>query len=261
MKKAYDAVIIGAGHNGLVTSAYLARQGLRVLVCEKRSVIGGAACTEEIVKGFKFSRASYLLSLFRPKIIDDLNLREHGLNYYFRDPSSYTPVKNPLNRNQRSLLLSSTDNQFNTKQIAKFSKQDAESYHMYENWLTKICRAIDELIRSPPPNITQMNNAYKISDRFRAYNYSLKTFYNLFKALGVNGSIDLYQLLTSSASRILDKWFESDIVKATLATDGLIGAMLGPYDSGTAYVLLHHVMGGLNGSASKYTRSYCFSFF
>ncbi|CAF3952152.1 unnamed protein product [Rotaria sp. Silwood2] len=252
MKKAYDVIIIGAGHNGLVTSAYLARQGLRVLVCEKRSVIGGAACTEEIIKGFKFSRASYLLSLFRQKIIDDLNLREHGLKYYFRDPSSYTPIKNLINNNQRSLLLSSSDNQFNMKQIAQFSKKDAENFHIYEEWLTKICRAIDELIHSPPPDLSQMNQNYKILDRFRAYNYSMKIFYNLFRKLGLNGSMDLYQLLTSTASRILDKWFESDVVKATLATDGLIGAMLGPYDSGTGYILLHHVMGGLDGRANAW---------
>jgi phytoene dehydrogenase-like protein len=250
MKKAYDVIIIGAGHNGLVTSAYLARQGLRVLVCEKRSIIGGAACTEEIIKDFKFSRASYLLSLFRPKIIDDLNLREYGLKYYFRDPNSYTPIKNPINHNQRSLLLSS-DNQFNAQQIARFSKNDAENFHKYEQWLAKICRAIDELIHSPPADLYQMNKKNKTSDRFRAYNYSLKMFYNLFQKLGLNGSIDLYQLLTSSASRILNKWFESDVIKATLATDGLIGAMLGPYDSGTGYILLHHVMGGLDGRASK----------
>lgn len=143
MKKAYDVIIIGAGHNGLVTSAYLARQGLRVLVCEKRSIVGGAACTEEIIKGFKFSRASYLLSLFRPKIIDELNLREHGLKYYFRDPSSYTPIKHPVNEKQRSLLLSSTDHHFNAEQIGRFSKKDAANYQKYEDWLTKHCRAID----------------------------------------------------------------------------------------------------------------------
>ncbi|UJR23353.1 hypothetical protein I4U23_026365 [Adineta vaga] len=252
MKKAYDAIIVGAGHNGLVTSAYLARQGLRVLVCEKRSVIGGAACTEEIIKDFKFSRASYLLSLFRPKIIDDLNLREHGLKYYFRDPSSYTPIKHPINHEQRSLLLSSTDNQFNAQQIAKFSKKDAENFHKYEEWLMKICRAIDELIHSPPPDLAQMSKNNKLSDRLRAYNYSMKLFYNLFQKLGFRGSTDLYQLLTSSASRILDQWFESDVIKATLATDGLIGAMLGPHDRGTGYILLHHVMGGLDGRANAW---------
>lgn len=143
MKKAYDVIIVGAGHNGLVTSAYLARKGLRVLVCEKRPIIGGAACTEEIVPGFKFSRASYLLSLFRPKIIDDLNLREHGLKYYFRDPCSYTPLKKPLNNDQRSLLLSSSNSQFNREQIARFSPNDAQKLHQYEEWLTKICRALD----------------------------------------------------------------------------------------------------------------------
>jgi phytoene dehydrogenase-like protein len=251
MKKAYDVIIVGGGHNGLVTSAYLARQGLRVLVCEKRSIIGGAACTEEIVKDYKFSRASYLLSLFREKIITDLNLREYGLKYYFRDPCSYTPIKKPINNNQRSLLLSSTDNQFNTKQIAKFSIKDAENYHKYEEWLTKICRTMDQLIQSRPPDLSQMTKTNPISKRYRAYNYSFNIFYNLFKKLGLNGSIDLYQLLTSPASKVLDKWFESDIIKATLATDGLIGAMLGPYDSGTGYILLHQVMGGLDGRASK----------
>lgn len=250
MKKAYDAIIVGAGHNGLVTSAYLARQGLRVLVCEKRPVIGGAACTEELIPGFKFSRASYLLSLFRQKIIDDLNLREHGLKYYRRDPSSYTPLKNPGNT-IRSLLLSSSNNDFNRQQIAQFSKKDADNFLRYEEWLTKICRAIDKIIYSPPPDLDRMDRKYNTSDRFRAYNYSLKIFYDLFKKLGLNGSIDLYKLLTTPASRILNEWFESDIIKATLVTDGLIGAMLGPHDSGTGYILLHHVMGGLDGHASK----------
>ena len=143
MKKAFDVIIVGAGHNGLVTSAYLARQGLRVLVCEKRPIVGGAACTEEIIKDFKFSRASYLLSLFRPKIIDDLDLRAHGLKYYFRDPSSYTPVKSPKSGQPRSLLLSSTDGQFNAEQIGRFSRKDAENYHKYEDWLTNLCRAIN----------------------------------------------------------------------------------------------------------------------
>ena len=250
MKKAYDVIIIGAGHNGLVTSAYLARQGLRVLVCEKRPIVGGAACTEEIVEGFKFSRASYLLSLFRPKIIDDLKLREHGLKYYHRNPYSYTPIKNPIDENRRSLLLSA-DNQFNQQQIARFSVKDAENFHRYEQWLMKISRAIEQLIHSPPPDLLRMRQNIKTTDRYRAYKYSLKLFYNLFQKLGFNGSLDLYQLLTSSASRILDKWFESDLMKATLATDGLIGAMLGPYDSGTGYILLHHVMGGLDGQDSK----------
>jgi phytoene dehydrogenase-like protein len=96
-----------------------------------------------------------------------------------------------------------------------------------------------------------MNRHTNLTDRYRAYNYALKQFYDLFKRLGLDGAMDLYQLLTSSANRVLDKWFESDVVKATLATDGLIGAMLGPYDSGTGYILLHHVMGGLDGRASK----------
>jgi phytoene dehydrogenase-like protein len=143
MKKAYDVIIVGAGHNGLVTSAYLARQGLRVLICEKRPILGGAACTEEIIPQFQFSRASYLLSLFRQEIIDDLNLREHGLKYYFRDPCSYTPIKRPINEHQRSLLLSSTNDQFNREQIARFSSHDAENYYRYEQWLTKLCRALD----------------------------------------------------------------------------------------------------------------------
>jgi len=253
MKKAvYDVIIVGAGHNGLVTSAYLARQGLRVLVCEKRPIVGGAACTEEIVPGFKFSRASYLLSLFRPKIIDDLNLRQHGLKYYFRDPCSYTPIKNT----QRSLLLSSSNDDFNRKQIAQFSTKDAENFHSYEKWLTNLCRAIDELIHSPPPDLNQMNPTNSINDRLRAYKYSGQMFYNLFKKLGLKGSLDLYELLTTSASRILNKWFESDIIKSTLVTDGLIGAMLGPYDNGTAYVLLHHVMGGLDGRASRLNENF-----
>lgn len=140
LKSSYDVVIIGAGHNGLVAANYLAKfspKPLRICVLEQRPVVGGAAVTEEIVPGFKFSRASYLLSLFRPVIIKDLDLMRHGiLKFYMRDPSSYTPLleSDPqYSSKSRSLTLSS-NHEFNYEQIAKFSKKDAQQYGLYEKW-------------------------------------------------------------------------------------------------------------------------------
>ncbi|ETN84613.1 hypothetical protein NECAME_17076 [Necator americanus] len=144
----YDAIVVGGGHNGLTAAAYLARAGKRVCVLERREVLGGAAVTEEIVPGFKFSRASYLLSLIRPIVIKDLNLKDHGLRHHIRNPSSFTPV-----RNSKDSLLLGLDMQENCNEIGKFSKRDAEAFPKYEAFIERIVRPLEPMMDEVPIDI------------------------------------------------------------------------------------------------------------
>uniref|UniRef100_A0A914BY49 Pyridine nucleotide-disulfide oxidoreductase domain-containing protein 2 n=1 Tax=Acrobeloides nanus TaxID=290746 RepID=A0A914BY49_9BILA len=146
LKTQYDAIVVGGGHNGLTAAAYLAKAGKKVCVLERRHVLGGAAVTEEIVPGFKFSRASYLLSLFRPQVMEDLKLKEHGLRYHIRDPSSFTPLRN----SNKSLLIGHLDMKKNQEEIAQFSKKDAEEYPKYEHRMEEIVKSIEGLIDQEP---------------------------------------------------------------------------------------------------------------
>lgn len=233
LKSSYDAVIIGGGHNGLVASAYLAKAGKKVAVLEKRHVLGGAAVTEEIIPGYKFSRASYVLSLLRPKIIDELELKRHGLKVHLRNPNSFTPLIDGSN----SLTLG--DGHQNTyNEIAKFSKQDAENYFKFDAKLEKFSQAIEPLLDASPPNL---NNS------LFAERENIKKLYQMGKILGVKNIPEFYKLLTAPISTVLNEWFESEPLKATLGTDGVIGAWISPYSAGSGYVLLHHVMGGIDG--------------
>ena len=250
IKSKYDVVIIGAGHNGLVAANYLAKfskKKLSICVIENRDVIGGAAVTEEIVPGFKFSRASYLLSLFRPVILNDLDLMRHGmLKFYKRDPSSYTPIleTDPQFKLSRSLTLSA-DSKFNHAQIGKFSKKDAQNYEKYENWLFDICSVLENYMDMAPPDakiIKQKGNLLNKIKYLRSYVKDFKT-----AKFFAHNYEDIYRLFAEPASYLLDEWFESDVLKATLATDSVIGAMLSPYSEGSAYVLLHHIIGGIDG--------------
>lgn len=245
LKSNYDVIIIGAGHNGLVSAAYLQRSGLKVCVLEKRHVIGGAAVTEEIVPGFKFSRASYLLSLLRPQIYKDLELKKYGLKVFLRDPSAYTPLLHPggLNQKAASLTLGRDPNE-NKKQIGQFSKNDAEKFEEYENQLSRIVDALEPLIDNPPLHFETIDKG-GIGNLVKSWP-SLKTLGRSVKLLGKDKT-DFYELLTAPASKVLDKWFESEPLKACLATDAVIGAMTSPYLPGSGYVLLHHVMGELEG--------------
>ncbi|XP_040847755.1 pyridine nucleotide-disulfide oxidoreductase domain-containing protein 2 [Ochotona curzoniae] len=245
LKPEYDAVVIGAGHNGLVAAAYLQRLGVNTAVFERRHVIGGAAVTEEIIPGFKFSRASYLLSLLRPQIYTDLELKKHGLRLHLRNPHSFTPMleDGTGGRVPRSLLLGA-DMVENQKQIARFSQKDAQAFPRYEAFLSRLTSAIDPLLDAAPVDLVGLQRG-SLQQRLK----SLSTLTPLLKA-GFTLGVQLpryYQVLVAPITKVLSHWFESEPLKATLATDAVIGAMMSPHTPGSGYVLLHHVMGGLEG--------------
>ncbi|KAK4783331.1 hypothetical protein SAY86_007705 [Trapa natans] len=241
-EKKWDALIIGGGHNGLTAAAYLARGGLSIAVIERRHVIGGAAVTEELVHGFKFSRCSYLQSLLRPAVIKELELGRHGLKLLKRSPSSFTPCLDG-----RYLLLGS-DKEFNHSEISKFSKHDAEAYPRYEHQLENFCKFMDPLLDLPTPETLRDNSSF--SGRFK-HRMHQSVFWacclRRAQSLGQKDMVDFMDLLLSPASKVLNNWFEADVLKATLATDAVIGAMASVHTPGSGYVLLHHVMGETNG--------------
>ncbi|XP_032890356.1 pyridine nucleotide-disulfide oxidoreductase domain-containing protein 2 [Amblyraja radiata] len=245
LRAEYDAVIIGAGHNGLTAAAYLQKSGVKTAVLERRHVIGGAAVTEEIIPGFKFSRASYVLSLLRPQVIQELELKKHGLRVHIRDPASYTPMlEEGVGGNPPRSLLLGRDMEETQRQIAQFSPKDAQAYAAYEALTSRIAAAIQPLLDTAPVDIPSLTDG-SLRQRVRA----LRTVKPLVHA-GLRLGKDIpqfYELLTAPISRILNRWFESEPLKATLATDGVIGAMISPHAPGSGYVLLHHVMGELEG--------------
>ncbi|XP_045709681.1 pyridine nucleotide-disulfide oxidoreductase domain-containing protein 2 [Phyllostomus hastatus] len=246
LKPEYDAVVIGAGHNGLVAAAYLQKLGVSTAVFERRHVIGGAAVTEEIIPGFKFSRASYLLSLLRPQIYTDLELKKHGLKLHLRNPHSFTPLleEGTGNKLPRSLLLG-TDMAENQKQIAQFSQKDAQAFPQYEDFIYRLALAIDPLLDAAPVDMEAFGQG-SLLQRLK----SLATLAPLLQAGRTLGARlpQYYEVLTAPMTKVLDQWFESEPLKATLATDAVIGAMTSPRTPGSGYVLLHHMMGGLEGT-------------
>ncbi|XP_072534087.1 pyridine nucleotide-disulfide oxidoreductase domain-containing protein 2 [Salminus brasiliensis] len=243
LRTQYDAVIIGGGHNGLVASAYLQKGGLKTAVLERRHVLGGAAVSEEVIPGFHFSRASYLLSLLRPHICQDLELKKHGLKVYMRDPHAFTPLLEEGVRGQppRSLLLGN-DLAKNQQEIGKFSEKDAKVFPHYVAHLEKLACAIHPLLDAPPVDILGMTQG-SLRKRIAAMK-SLKPLLKSGLKLGKNIP-DFYELITAPIMKVLNRWFESEPLRATLATDSVIGANTSPSSPGSGYVLLHHVMGEL----------------
>jgi phytoene dehydrogenase-like protein len=227
----YDIIIIGGGHNGLTAAAYLARARLKVLVLERRELVGGTCVTEEVWPGFKVSTAAYVNSLFRPQIIRDLELKKHGFEMLPRNPSSFSPF--PDGR----YLMMGPDADLNRREVSKFSAKDAVALPQYEKMLERIADFIEPTLEETPPNPFSLRPGQL---------WKLGSLGWRFRKLGKDAGTAI-DVLTGSARAILDRWFESDEVKATLATDGIIGAMAAPSMPGTAYVLFHHVMGECNG--------------
>jgi len=224
-------LVIGGGHNGLVCAAYLARGGADVTVLEARGLLGGACVTEELWQGYRVSRGAYVLSLFRPQIARDLELERHGLVVLPRSPSSMTPLGDG-----RALVLGA-DTQSNVREIARFSTRDAEAWPRYEAFLGRVARAFEPLLDRCPPQWPP-----------RSWR-DLRTTARLGRSgLQLGGDLpEALRLLTGSARSILEQWFESEPLRATLATDAVIGAFASPSDAGTGYVLFHHVMGSIAG--------------
>ena len=227
----HDAIVVGAGHNGLVAACYLVRAGLRVLVLERRPMVGGACVTEEVFPGFKVSTAAYVSSLFRPEIVRDLRLREYGFEVLARNPSSFTPLPDG-----RSLTLG-PDAEWTRREIGRFSARDAAKYPQYEAMLERVAALVEPTLGMTPPDLTRpgLRGLRDLLGLGRS-----------FRRLG-DGAPEAVELLTGAARAILERWFESPVLQATLATDAIIGAMASPSMPGTGYVLFHHVMGETDG--------------
>ena len=228
----YDAIIIGGGHNGLVCAAYLAKAGRKVLVLESRHVLGGAAVTEELYPGFKFSVCSYVVSLFRPHIIRELDLARHGMELIPLE-CSLLPLPNG------DSLCRWSDCHETRREIARFSQRDAEIYPEFGMAMTKLSYFARDIIDSTAPDPASMNPVEIIK---------LLRLGKKFQALGPDLIHLNMQLMTMSAVDFLDEWFESPVLKAPMSVSGIIGTMLGVRSPGTAYVLLHHYMGDIDGA-------------
>ena len=217
----YDAIVIGGGHNGLVNAAYLAKAGKKVLVLERRYVLGGAACTEEIFPGFKFSVCSYVVSLLRPEIIRELDLPRHGLEILPLD-GTFTPMPNGDH------LWRVNDHGVTRREIARHSKLDAEAYDEFGKAMVQMCRFVKPILSMVPPDPTTLNPKDLMKLLFLG---------RRFKDLDGEDKYNQVQLMTMSAIDFLDQWFETDVLKATMSASGIIGTFLGVRSPGTAYVL------------------------
>jgi phytoene dehydrogenase-like protein len=230
-----DVIVVGGGHNGLVAAAYLAAAGLKVTVLERRAIVGGAAVTEEFHPGFRNSIAAYTVSLLNAKIIRDLGLHRRGLRIVERPISNFLPLPDG-----RFLKVAPG----RTKaEVAKFSARDAERLDTYEARLERMADVLRALALETPPNVATgqglIANLGTLLDTAKVA--------NRLRSLGLEGQRDCVEIFTRSAGDFLDQWFESDPIKAILGFDGIVGAYASPYAAGTAYVLLHHCFGEVNG--------------
>lgn len=230
-RDATDVLIVGAGHNGLTCAAYLAAAGLSVRILEKNDVVGGAAVTEEFHPGFRNSVASYTVSLLNPKVIADLQLARHGLKIVHRPAANFWPI------DDSRYLLMRGDLAERQAAVAQFSKRDAERLPDYDAMLERAADVLRDLVLTTPPNagggIAEMIRGARVGKRF--------------VGLGLKEKRILLDLFTRSAADFLNGWFESDVVKAAFAFDGIVGNFAAPSTPGTAYVLLHHCFGEVNG--------------
>ncbi len=228
----YDAIVVGGGHNGLVAAAYLARAGKRVIVFERRHVLGGAAVTEEIHPGFKYTVCSYVVSLLRPEIIRELELPRHGLEILPLE-STFTPLPDD------DYLVRWADHDQTRRELYRHSARDAEAYDEFGRLMYQLAVAVKPILAMIPPDPTSMSPK------------DLMGFLRLgkhFRGLGHEQFHALHKLMTMSSADYLDEWFETESLKATMSASGIIGTFLGPRSPGTAYVLLHHYMGEIDGA-------------
>jgi phytoene dehydrogenase-like protein len=231
MTRRFDAVVIGGGHNGLTTAAYLARAGRKVVVLEKRHVLGGAATTEEVFPGFRFSVASYVVSLLRPEIIRELELPKHGLEILPLD-GTFTPLDDDY-------LWRVNDHGKTMRELRRWSKNDAEAYEEYGQLMVDMARFIKPILSVVPPDPGKVNPMQWLP---------LVGLAKKFRDLPERHQAVFVQLMTMSAADFLDQWFETDPLKATMSASGIIGTFQGVRSPGTAYVLLHHYMGEIDGA-------------
>ena len=232
MAQHYDVIVIGGGHNGLTNAAYLAKAGKKVVVLERRHVLGGAAVTEEIIPGFLFSECSYVVSLLRPEIIRDLDLPRHGLEILPLD-GTFSPMLNG------DYLWRMNDHGRTVREIRRHSRVDAEAYDEFSKMMTPMCRFAKPILSMIPPDPTTLR-----PKDLRQLHFLMQRF----RDLSSDERYTLIQLMTMSAADFLDQWFETDVLKATMSASGIIGTFLGIRSPGTAYVLLHHYMGEIDGA-------------
>ena len=230
----YDAVLIGGGHNGLTCAGYLAMAGFKVVVLERRHIVGGAAATEEFHPGFRNSVAAYTVSLLSPKVIADLRLGEHGLRIVERQIANFLPLDD-----RRYLKVGGGRTR---EEVAKFSARDAERLEAYQARLEAIADVLRALVLETPPNAVEGHPFAAISELIKSGRIA-----NRLRHLGLDLQRELLDLFTNSAGDYLDHWFESAPIKAAYGFDGIVGNYASPYTPGSAYVLLHHCFGEVNG--------------
>jgi phytoene dehydrogenase-like protein len=228
-----DVAIIGAGHNGLVCAAYLAKAGMKVKVFERRSIVGGAAVTEEFYPGFRNSICSYTVSLLNKKVVDDLNLYAHGLQLIERPLSNFLPLEGG------GYLKAHANPQKMKAEVARHCKQDAEQLVDYEATILRLANVLKSFVLETPPNV-----GGGLSDLWRFWKSGRR-----FQAMNIQDQQDFADIMCLSADEFLSRWFISDPVKALYAFDGVVGNLASPYMAGTAYVLLHHCFGDIMQSS------------